>query len=77
MFYRLICDGWLEVTIPDDESAEQVMSSVIQLRATWQNLLKLRLEGKHNTLTVRRIFELLLHSKTNEELISNCLNAVY
>ncbi|WAQ98877.1 DHX34-like protein [Mya arenaria] len=43
--YRLlICDGWLELVIPEQEEAQEVMSSVIQLRATWQNLLKLRLE---------------------------------
>ncbi|XP_052792364.1 probable ATP-dependent RNA helicase DHX34 [Mya arenaria] len=41
---RLICDGWLELVIPEQEEAQEVMSSVIQLRATWQNLLKLRLE---------------------------------
>ncbi|KAH3837771.1 probable ATP-dependent RNA helicase DHX34 [Dreissena polymorpha] len=41
---RLICDGWLELLIPNEEAAQEVMSSVIQLRATWQNLLKLRLE---------------------------------
>lgn len=47
---RLICDGWLEVVIPNEESAQDIISSVIQLRATWQNLLKLRLE---DTLLVK------------------------
>lgn len=41
---RMVCDGWLEICIPDEEEAQTVVSSIIQLRATWQNLLKLRLE---------------------------------
>ncbi|KAL4227796.1 negative regulation of nuclear-transcribed mRNA catabolic process [Mactra antiquata] len=41
---RMICDSWLEIVIPDEEEAQTIMSSIIQLRATWQNLLKLRLE---------------------------------
>ena len=42
---RLICDGWLEIKFPDAEIAQDILSSVIMLRATWQNLLQLRLQG--------------------------------
>ncbi|XP_041367761.1 probable ATP-dependent RNA helicase DHX34 [Gigantopelta aegis] len=41
---RLVCDGWLEISFPDEESADSVISSIIMLRSTWQNLLKVRLE---------------------------------
>ncbi|XP_045216497.2 probable ATP-dependent RNA helicase DHX34 [Mercenaria mercenaria] len=75
---RLICDGWLEITVPDEESAEQVMSSVIQLRATWQNLLKLRLEDTFLSMeSERRIsqrarkLERMLASKLTEFLSSD------
>ena len=42
---QLICDGWLEIKFPDAEVAQDTLSSVIMLRATWQNLLQLRLQG--------------------------------
>lgn len=40
-----MCDGWLEIRFVDEETASNTLSSLIQLRATWQNLLKLRLKG--------------------------------
>ena len=43
--YRLVFDGWLEVTIPDSEAAEQLISSVLQLRAAWNTLIELKLKG--------------------------------
>lgn len=43
--YRLVCDGWLEIRFVDEETASKTLSSLIHLRATWQNLLKLRLKG--------------------------------
>lgn len=47
---RIVCDGWLELRFTDSDAAEQIMSSVIQLRATWQNLLKLRLEDTFQSM---------------------------
>ncbi|XP_067667167.1 probable ATP-dependent RNA helicase DHX34 [Haliotis asinina] len=41
---RLVCDGWLEIRFPDAESADSVISSILHLRATWLNLLRVRLE---------------------------------
>lgn len=49
----MICDGWLEVVVPDEEQAQEMISSVIQLRATWQNLLRLRLEGSKLITTLK------------------------
>ncbi|CAG2240965.1 DHX34 [Mytilus edulis] len=46
---RLICDGWLEIKFPDAEIAQDILSSVIMLRATWQNLLQLRLQVDENS----------------------------
>ncbi|XP_071098755.1 probable ATP-dependent RNA helicase DHX34 [Haliotis cracherodii] len=40
---RLVCDGWLEIRFPDAESADGVISSILHLRATWLNLLQVRL----------------------------------
>ena len=44
---RLLCDGWMEIKFHEQESAEHMVSSVIQLRTTWQNLLKVRLQGQY------------------------------
>ncbi|KAL3866336.1 hypothetical protein ACJMK2_043642 [Sinanodonta woodiana] len=46
---RIVCDGWLEIQFVQEESAEHVISSVIQLRATWQNLIRLRLQDTFQT----------------------------
>nr|KAG5694320.1 hypothetical protein BaRGS_035188 [Batillaria attramentaria] len=47
---RLVCDDWLEVRFPDPESAELVMSSMINLRSTWHGLLQLRLEDTFQSM---------------------------
>ncbi|XP_034326251.2 probable ATP-dependent RNA helicase DHX34 [Magallana gigas] len=47
---RLVCDGWLEIRFVDEETASNTLSSLIQLRATWQNLLKLRLKDTLKSL---------------------------
>ncbi|PVD20242.1 hypothetical protein C0Q70_20738 [Pomacea canaliculata] len=47
---RLVCDEWLEIHLPDAESADQVISSIVSLRATWQSLLQLRLEDTFQSL---------------------------
>lgn len=47
---RLVCDGWLEIRFVDEEAASNTLSSIIQLRATWQNLLKLRLKDTLKSL---------------------------
>ncbi|KAL5004824.1 hypothetical protein ScPMuIL_018280 [Solemya velum] len=80
---RLIGDGWLEITFPDVESAENIMSSVIQLRATWQNLLQLRLQDTLQSLETEkkvspraRQLERLLATKLTDFLDSDVLYTV-
>ncbi|XP_074651789.1 putative ATP-dependent RNA helicase DHX34 [Tubulanus polymorphus] len=41
---RILCDGWLELKFKDSDEAQFLVSSVIQLRTTWQDLLKQRLQ---------------------------------
>ncbi|XP_078668798.1 putative ATP-dependent RNA helicase DHX34 [Branchiostoma floridae x Branchiostoma belcheri] len=41
---RIVSDHWLELTFPESEAAQLLLSSVIQLRATWAKLLGLRLQ---------------------------------
>ncbi|KAK3097302.1 hypothetical protein FSP39_008501 [Pinctada imbricata] len=80
---RLVCDGWLELRFADEESASQVISSIIHLRATWQNLLKLRLQDVFRSLDDdRRVnprarkLEKVLASKLTEFLSSDVMYAV-
>ena len=40
----------MEIKFHEQESAEHMVSSVIQLRTTWQNLLKVRLQGQYIVL---------------------------
>ncbi|NXX97785.1 DHX34 helicase, partial [Centropus bengalensis] len=42
---RLVADGWLEVTIPDPDSALRLLSQALQLRSSWEQLLHHLLEG--------------------------------
>ncbi|XP_060072123.1 probable ATP-dependent RNA helicase DHX34 [Ylistrum balloti] len=80
---RLVCDSWLEIRFSDEESAQHIMSSVIQLRATWQNLLTLRLQDTFKSLdSEKRInprarkLEKLLARKLTEYLDSEVPYAV-
>ena len=41
----IVCDGWLELYIPEADVAESIVSSVVHLRATWQKLIKMKLEN--------------------------------
>ena len=41
----IVCDGWLELYIPEPEVAESIVSSVVHLRATWQHLIEMKLEN--------------------------------
>ncbi|XP_022092525.1 probable ATP-dependent RNA helicase DHX34 [Acanthaster planci] len=41
---RIVVDEWIELTIADVDTAEHVMSAVIQLRAAWLQLLEMRLQ---------------------------------
>ncbi|XP_035673880.1 probable ATP-dependent RNA helicase DHX34 [Branchiostoma floridae] len=41
---RIVSDYWLELTFPESEAAQLLLSSVIQLRVTWAKLLGLRLQ---------------------------------
>ncbi|XP_074021274.1 probable ATP-dependent RNA helicase DHX34 [Numenius arquata] len=43
---RLVADGWLEVTIPDADSALRLLSMALQLRSSWEKLLHQLLEGR-------------------------------
>ncbi|NWX15132.1 DHX34 helicase, partial [Aegotheles bennettii] len=43
---RLVADGWLELTIPDAESALHLLSTALQLRSAWEKLLHQLLEGR-------------------------------
>ncbi|KAM9367141.1 putative ATP-dependent RNA helicase DHX34 [Phaethornis superciliosus] len=43
---RLVADGWLELHIPDPESALGLLSTALQLRSTWEKLLHQLLEGR-------------------------------
>ncbi|NXN16930.1 DHX34 helicase, partial [Indicator maculatus] len=47
---RLVADGWLEVTIPDPDSALHLLSTALQLRSTWEKLLQQLLEGRGEDL---------------------------
>ncbi|NXK00358.1 DHX34 helicase, partial [Corythaixoides concolor] len=41
---RLVADGWLELTVPDAESALRLLSTALQLRTSWEKLLHQLLE---------------------------------
>ncbi|XP_068273657.1 probable ATP-dependent RNA helicase DHX34 isoform X1 [Nyctibius grandis] len=43
---RLVADGWLEITVPDADSALRLLSAALQLRSTWEKLLHQLLEGR-------------------------------
>ncbi|NWW46393.1 DHX34 helicase, partial [Pedionomus torquatus] len=43
---RLVADGWLEVTVPDADSALRLLSTALQLRSSWEKLLHQLLEGR-------------------------------
>ncbi|XP_059177423.1 probable ATP-dependent RNA helicase DHX34 isoform X2 [Physella acuta] len=80
---RLICDGWLEVKFSSPEVAEVVVSSVVQLRNTWHNLLKVRLkdtfegiEEERRVSPRARQLERVLASKLTEFLHSDFVYAV-
>uniref|UniRef100_A0A6G1RPJ1 Helicase-associated domain-containing protein n=1 Tax=Hypotaenidia okinawae TaxID=2861861 RepID=A0A6G1RPJ1_9GRUI len=50
---RLVADGWLELTIPDADSALHLLSLALQLRSSWEKLLHQLLEG-HGEESERR-----------------------
>lgn len=43
---RLVADGWLEITVPDADSALRLLSAALQLRSAWEKLLHQLLEGR-------------------------------
>ncbi|NXE15777.1 DHX34 helicase, partial [Lophotis ruficrista] len=43
---RLVADGWLELTVPDADSALRLLSAALQLRSAWEKLLHQLLEGR-------------------------------
>uniref|UniRef100_A0A8C3K2R5 DExH-box helicase 34 n=1 Tax=Calidris pygmaea TaxID=425635 RepID=A0A8C3K2R5_9CHAR len=47
---RLVADGWLEVTVPDVDSALRLLSMALQLRSSWEKLLHWLLEGRGEEL---------------------------
>lgn len=50
---RLVADGWLEITVPDADSALRLLSAALQLRSTWEKLLHQLLEGRGEELGPR------------------------
>ena len=42
---RFVFDSWLEIKIQSAEEAEELLSSVVQLRAAWDMLIALKLKG--------------------------------
>ncbi|NXL68964.1 DHX34 helicase, partial [Chordeiles acutipennis] len=50
---RLVADGWLELTIPDADSALRLLSTALQLRSAWEKLLHQLLEGRGEELSHR------------------------
>ncbi|NWH69602.1 DHX34 helicase, partial [Piaya cayana] len=43
---RLVADGWLELTVPDPDSALRLLSEALRLRSAWEKLLHQLLEGR-------------------------------
>lgn len=43
--FRIVCDSWLQLEFPLPEAAECLLLKASKLRNTWDNLLKLKLEG--------------------------------
>ncbi|XP_040437562.1 probable ATP-dependent RNA helicase DHX34 isoform X3 [Falco naumanni] len=43
---RLVADGWLELTVPDADTALRLLSTALQLRSSWEKLLHQLLEGR-------------------------------
>ncbi|XP_063174576.1 probable ATP-dependent RNA helicase DHX34 isoform X2 [Chroicocephalus ridibundus] len=50
---RLVADGWLEVTVPDADSALRLLSAALQLRSAWEKLLHQLLEGRGEESSLR------------------------
>ena len=44
---RIIADEWIEITIPDQRAAADIVVSTLQLRTAWEQLLKQRLDSKN------------------------------
>lgn len=55
----MVCDSWLLLEFPLPEAAESLILKASKLRNTWDNLLKLKLEGnlsiRHENQTNRFI----------------------
>ena len=76
---RFVVDCWLEISLPDNDTGQKVLSAVQRLRATWARLLKLRFEDikdmRDHSETTRRNKELDLENhlakKLSEFLDSN------
>ncbi|NXI67317.1 DHX34 helicase, partial [Anseranas semipalmata] len=43
---RLVADGWLELTLPDADTALRLLSAALQLRAAWEKLLDQQLDAR-------------------------------
>ncbi|NXX76424.1 DHX34 helicase, partial [Urocolius indicus] len=52
---RLVADGWLEITIPEANSALQLLSRALQLRSAWEKLLQQLLESGGEELSFRDV----------------------
>ncbi|KAM9324001.1 putative ATP-dependent RNA helicase DHX34 [Gastrophryne carolinensis] len=47
---RIVCDGWIELTMEDPEGALHLISEAVHVRMSWEKVLRSRLEksNKHN-----------------------------
>ncbi|XP_010002505.1 PREDICTED: probable ATP-dependent RNA helicase DHX34 [Chaetura pelagica] len=50
---RLVADGWLELVVPDAESALGLLSRALELRSSWEKLLHQLLERRGDDLECR------------------------
>ncbi|GAB1602318.1 probable ATP-dependent RNA helicase DHX34 [Argonauta hians] len=73
---RIVCDGWLEISFADPDVAQHTVSSVLHLRAAWNNLLKLRLESSNKDMSGYQKLEKVLVKKLTEFLRSKVLYSI-
>lgn len=46
---RIVCDAWVEFIIQDRNDAESLVFTILRLRRTWDDLLKLKLGGENES----------------------------
>lgn len=48
IFYRIVCDSWLELKFPVPDSGQTLLIKATKLRNKWEFLLNQRLQGINN-----------------------------